>query len=112
MTLEEAIYHTETRKKMVQSTCFSCWSEDAEMGLQALYFMKKMQWIPVSERLPEDNRTVLVTWQDGFYPVHAAFYENRMWYICDTPDDPAQYNNSVTAWMPLPEPYRAERKEE
>lgn len=42
MTLNEAIELTEIRKKMVQSQCESCWSEDAEIGLQCMYLVRDM----------------------------------------------------------------------
>ena len=42
MTLNEAIELTEIRKKMVQSQCESCWSEDAEIGLQCMYLVRNL----------------------------------------------------------------------
>lgn len=42
MTLDEAIELTEIRKKMVQSQCESCWSEDAEIGLQCMYVVRDL----------------------------------------------------------------------
>ena len=61
------------------------------------------QWIPCSERLPEDVLCVtLVT--DGM-DVWAETWVGIVgkW----------KYNHStITAWMPLPEPYKAERSEE
>lgn len=42
MTLNEAIELTEIRKKMVQAQCESCWSEDAEIGLQCMYLVRDM----------------------------------------------------------------------
>ena len=42
MTLNEAIELTEIRKKMVQSQCESCWSEDAEIGLQCMYIIRDL----------------------------------------------------------------------
>lgn len=42
MTLNEAIELTEIRKKMVQSQCESCWSEDAEIGLQCMYIVRDL----------------------------------------------------------------------
>jgi len=65
-------------------------------------------WIPVSERLPEKSGRYLTTILNE--------YDNRLRYImaCDyfsdgrwCPDDECA-NNNVIAWMPLPEPYKAE----
>lgn len=52
------------------------------------------QWIPVSERLPEDNAKVLISTNWGY--VGTIRYEagSSLW------------DNDVTAWMPLPEPYK------
>lgn len=46
MTLNEAIELTEIRKRMVQSQCESCWSEDAEIGLQCMYLVRDLyDWL-------------------------------------------------------------------
>ena len=55
----------------------------------------KTGWISVSERLPEKADLYLVNFDDGAY--HLAYFING---ACDYSD--------VIAWMPLPEPYRAE----
>lgn len=61
------------------------------------------QWIPCSERLPENCSLVLVTdtWQgtrvDLAYCVDKRFYEDS--YDTDA-------TATITAWMPLPEPYK------
>lgn len=80
----------------------------------------KAEWIPVTERLPEPNTKVLVTVIDHRrrkvnanwngkkrYTVRIdkiVDYEgdmsNPFWAKGDTP--------SVTAWMPIPEPYEGE----
>ena len=70
------------------------------------------EWIPVSERLPEDSGRYLA------YIINK--HDNRLQYImtCDYlvdsywnwfPDDECASDN-VIAWMPLPEPYREETK--
>lgn len=59
------------------------------------------KWIPVSERLPETGTYCLVCCKDGFIST-----DN---YFCYGWDD---WEDDVVAWMPLPEPYRAESEDE
>ena len=70
------------------------------------------KWIPVEERLPEEDVIVLVTVR-GFYS-HFTFSNtielgnlcsDGSWFIEGYPD---WDNPEVTAWMPLPEPYQSE----
>ena len=59
------------------------------------------EWIPVSERLPEDGQGVIVTVDDNVYEIKvgSCIYSNGRFR--------SLYNDlTVTAWMPLPEPYR------
>ena len=55
------------------------------------------QWIPVSERLPEEGQSILVT-ADGWRMVAIirTFFKDM--------------HKDIIAWMPLPEPYRVERR--
>ena len=60
----------------------------------------KTDWIPVSERLPETDEDVLIT--DGV-TVYIGWINaiNRQWRAnC--------FINNVTAYMPLPEPYKGD----
>ena len=76
------------------------------------------KWIPVSEGLPEDEQTVLVT---------RAYRAKRRWHyfveigemVSGTwifPDDEYRLGANpciaTVAWMPLPSPYTAEREGE
>jgi hypothetical protein len=73
------------------------------------------KWIPVSERLPEDNRQVLVYAQSTHFAL--AKYDEMMepkgewkkqWVTFDA-WKPYYTIKNVIAWMPLPEPNRGER---
>ncbi|MGF6376861.1 hypothetical protein M2140_001939 [Clostridiales Family XIII bacterium PM5-7] len=64
-----------------------------------------MEWIPFKwsdlERLPEEDQEILVT--DGYY----------VWkdeWICNREGCCLGYGDieTITAWMPLPEPYKGE----
>ena len=71
------------------------------------------QWIPCSERLPEEENKSYWICTDGGYQCECRwtnvnhFWTNLTtdwhWHIMDIP----QYTK-VIAWMPLPEPYKGE----
>lgn len=76
----------------------------------------EQRWIPCSERLPEkaDGKYWVCTdtgyqcecrWTDNVYGLGSN--GEWAWKIFDIP----QYSH-VVAWMPLPEPWRAERRED
>lgn len=72
------------------------------------------EWIPVSERLPDNNVRVLCsaisTSISGGYTRFVGCCDNGDWFVqtdAETVSYPRQYK--VTAWMPLPEPYKAEK---
>lgn len=59
---------------------------------------KKGKWIPVTERLPEEQGSYLVTYYfKGRWVVGIDYFRPKK-------DDWKQHNY-ITAWMPLPEPY-------
>ena len=65
------------------------------------------KWIPVSERLPEESLNSVIGWDT---------YRNRCCFVqylggrFVLGDD--IYSVNVTAWMPLPEPYRESEVED
>lgn len=65
------------------------------------------EWIPCSERLPEEHEHVLITWRCGKYShVTEAVYENNGWLHRSPKDMPGDIE--IIAWMPLPEPWEGE----
>ena len=58
------------------------------------------RWIPVAERLPEEDQVVLCVRRNGNYWVASWTYIDWMWY-----DENEWHKEAeVTHWMPLPEP--------
>ena len=64
------------------------------------------QWIPVSERLPKDGTEVFVYMFDPPSPF-IAWIEDTRWH---TDEFEVEREDDPIAWMPLPDPYRAERR--
>lgn len=62
------------------------------------------EWIPVSERLPEPETSCLITTTYG--DVELAFRFTGKTWVCECEDF---WTTQVTAWMPLPEPYKADK---
>ena len=64
------------------------------------------KWIPVTERLPEDNSNVIAClWIGEESRIYPAFYAHGVWWdrVFSTPT-----TNTTTHWMPLPEPPKGE----
>ena len=66
----------------------------------------EQQWIPCSERLPEKNVWVLVTFMMANGEVDIDIMRINRWDSAwETRDFDMAYRETVVAWMPLPEPY-------
>ena len=66
-------------------------------------------WIPVSEAFPKENKTVIASSKYIVYPEARYSKENGWeWAYESGADYWVQINDNVTAWMPLPAPYKVE----
>ena len=67
------------------------------------------EWIPVTERLPEKDKYVLVSFEN-YTGLDIGRYdedeEGNAFYPGDDEDPYIRYGLFVNAWMPLPDPYR------
>lgn len=73
----------------------------------------KSRWIPITERLPEDESYILVSFENTTMPDIARYEEDGeggRFYPGDDEDPYTSYGIIVNAWMPLPEPYRGEQE--
>lgn len=72
-----------------------------------------MEWIKVTDRLPEEGREVIVTTKyfdpkSGFVyeSIGGVYYEDEEWHYCGTfcAEEDDTVLEEVTHWMPLPDP--------
>lgn len=56
-------------------------------------------WIPVAERLPDDEITVLIALKHDDEPVWLGFHDESGWYSVDA----TPLRDRVTHWKPMPE---------
>lgn len=85
--------------------CRNEWEEEVEMRLKALPSVTPQpnKWIPVSERLPDKYTYTLWCASSGY--VRSDYFNGEFW------EDAKKYCYEITAWMPLPLPYKQEVEE-
>lgn len=69
--------------------------------------LKKGGWIPVSERLPEEYALYNITFinSEGIHADSAIYNTYTKCWFWDA-DETIVVENEITAWQPLPEPYK------
>ena len=111
MTREDAIKILKSKMDGHTDTSYE-WAETVRMAIKALE--QEPKWIPVSERLPEDRREVLVTayWHETYQVMMASYYGDGLWW-CVPFNNCGEHMQRLNpkAWMPLPEPYKAESED-
>ena len=116
MTREEAVENLNFQNEKF----FGGQSEALKMAISALS-ENKGEWIPVSEKLPEEREWYLAVFKEKDTNFHliprVADYighgENR-WRLIDEEGLTQEYRDLLecVAWMPLPEPYKADMRGE
>jgi len=110
MTLEEAIKHAEEVADLCEyvacqeGKCAEEHRQLAEWLKELKQLREQTRWIHTSERLPEKYKEVLTCSLRGFIEIQdmgSNYWEDQYGDLSDI--------DEVIAWMPLPEPYNAEK---
>lgn len=100
MTNKEAIVHLKCMRNMALGDVMK---EALTKAIKALE--NQPRWIPVTEKLPDESyKTYLVSVD---YGKHGKAVMSLFWHNKEFGWDNG-FNDSVVAWMPLPEPYTEE----
>lgn len=71
---------------------------------------KENGWIPVSERLPDPDKHILVSFENFSLPMIGRYTvdddDGGTFRVGDEDESFVEHDLYVNAWMPLPEPYR------
>ena len=101
MKREEAIKLIDTHTVCFYNEIDSPTLQALHLAIEALSAEAVQGWIPISERLPEKDGWYLVTVQGYETVTDVSLYsaDGSAWGDVST-------KQKVTAWMPLPKPYR------
>lgn len=79
---------------------------NAEVNMVINGMPSAQQWIPCSERLPEEDTYVLATTEWGEITMAEKLSDNA-WFIYE--GNANAKSDDIVAWMPLPEPWKGEQ---
>ena len=104
MTIDEAIkYLSNPLSWAIGKTLEKQIADNKEATQMAIDALEKQRWIPCGERLPEVGKGVLLT--TTFPTVIIGWLKSDgKWMIYE--NDGNSFQDYITAWMPLPEPYQ------
>ena len=83
-----------------ESMQYSLGYQDGFLDAKKQFERPQGEWIPVSERLPERYKDVIVTDIEVSETYLSRYIGNGYWE-CDN----GTFKNRIIAWQPLPEPY-------
>lgn len=105
MTNEKAILHMILRREELKQSV-SDLDEDIKAFDMSIQALEQTRWIPVSERLPEERKEVIVTDIETSDTYQSRYFGNGYWE-CDN----GYYKNRIIAWQPKPKPYNGESED-
>lgn len=89
-----------------RDACVSATQHHWGQAVASLLREAEGRWIPVSERLPEDETTVLVSHTNVGRHVWFGKWDGEVWRRSDNLSDDDKLHTTVTHWQPLPAPPR------
>lgn len=106
MTLDEQISFCDKKSKNIKLKTKSQAFVDIKNSLEKL----KNPWIPVSEKLPDVDEYIIVSFENFSVPMIGRYTvdddDNGTFRIGDEDESFVKNDLYVIAWMPLPEPYK------
>lgn len=81
----------------------------AEKCREVAELQKAQRWIPVEERMPEDDNYIFMAIADCPFPIIGRYKEDAeggAFYIGDENNSCVSQDLYVAAWRPFPDPYR------
>ena len=73
---------------------------------EAMNDLFRSRWIPVTERLPVNHDEVIISLKGYEKTITASYIATKNFFAGVFHDHPIE---EVTAWMPLPEPYKEDK---
>ena len=114
LTKKDAIHKLVDAKGFLErySNPHDKWTEAINIGIEAIEIVmdqeeQEPRWIPVEERLPEMYEVVMTTRHGVVYP-ETRLTEYGWEWLYESGVDYWEETDDIEAWMPLPEPYKAE----
>lgn len=83
------------------------WDEEIKTCRRSEVPKIENRWIPVTERLPEEHTRVLVCDRTSVY---MANLNDGWWYFSPAEIGTCVAQSHITAWMPLPEPWKGDEE--
>lgn len=70
--------------------------------------LEKDKWIPVTERLPEENGRYIICYEDA--TTFSDYFNGKWFFPLGKHAMACEETGTILAWRPLPEPYTEEEK--